>query len=102
MNKQQYKVTQFSPHIFWDVAPNDIDLKNHASFILERVMRYGRLKDWALLQKIYGLPTIKKLALGARDLDDFSIAFLSLIFNVKKESFRCYRQKQSQPSFWNY
>ena len=102
MNRQQYTTSHFSSHIFWDVAIQDIDLNHHASFILERVMRYGQLNDWILLKTIYGLPKIKSLALKARDLDDFSIAFLSLILSINKEAFRCYKQKQSQPSFWNY
>lgn len=91
-----------SPHLFWDVAIEEIEIEKHSVFIFERVMRYGKLNDWLMLKKIYGLSNIKKMALEARDLDDFSIAFLSLIFNIKKENFRCYRQKQSQPSFWNY
>ena len=98
----QYKATHFSTHIFWDVAVNEIDLENHALFVFERVMRYGQIKDWILLKKIYGLSKIKRLAIEVRDLDDFSIAYLSLILNVKKESFRCYKKKQSLPSFWNY
>lgn len=102
MDKQEYTITLFSPHIFWDVSIEDIDLQNHASFVLERVMRYGQIKDWILLKEIFGLPKIKELAVAVRDLDDFSIAFLSLILNIKKEAFRCYRQQQSQPSFWDY
>ena len=102
MKKKNYTAHDLSPHLFWDVDINEIDLYNHASFVLERVMRYGQLSDWILLKKIYGLSKIKSIALEVRELDDFSIAFLSLILNVKKEDFRCYKQKQFQPSFWDY
>lgn len=102
MENQQNIIQYLSPHLFWDVAIKEIDKEQHRTFILERVMRYGRLNDWLVLKRLYGLPEIKAIALDARDLDDFSIAFLSLIFNIKKEDFRCYKQKQLQPSFWNY
>lgn len=100
--EQQYQVGDLSAHLFWDVSVEEVDLEQHASFIVERVMRYGKLKDWLLIKKIYGLEKIKTIVVELRELDDFSIAFLSLILNIKKEAFRCYRQKQSQPSFWNY
>jgi hypothetical protein len=102
MENQKYTVHNLSPHLFWDVDVNEVDLENHASFILEKVMRYGQLSDWRLLKKIYGLARIKIIALEVRELDDFSISFLSLILNVKKENLRCYKQKQFQPSFWDY
>jgi hypothetical protein len=102
MEKQQYTVEDLSAHLFWDVAIEEVDLEQHTSFIMERVMRYGKLNDWFLVKKIYGLEQIKSIVVELRELDDFSIAFLSLILNIKKEAFRCYRQKQSQPSFWNY
>lgn len=102
MKNKTANIHLFSPHIFWDVSIQDIEIEQHGVFILERVMRYGKLKDWLLLKKTYSMALIEKYALSARDLDDFSIAFLSLILNVKKEKFRCYKLKQSQPSFWNY
>lgn len=102
MENQKYTAHSLSPHLFWDVNISEVDLENHASFILERVMRYGQLSDWILLKKVYGLAKIKSIALEIRELDDFSISFLSLILNVKKENFRCYKQKQFQPSFWDY
>ena len=65
-------------------------------------MRFGSENDWFLLKKVYGMERLKKIALEVRDLDDFSLSYLSLIFDVKKEMFRCYKHKQSQPNFWNY
>jgi hypothetical protein len=100
--EEQYQVGDLSAHLFWDVSVEEVDLEQHVAFIIERVMRYGKLKDWLLIKKIYGLEKIKTIVVELRELDDFSIAFLSLILNIKKEAFRCYKQKQSQPSFWNY
>lgn len=102
MEKGNYTVEDLSVHLFWDVSITEIELDKHAAFIVERVMRYGKLNDWFLLKTIYGLPRLQTIVIELRELDDFSIAFLSLILNIEKEAFRCYRQKQSQRSFWNY
>lgn len=100
--KKEYVISDLSPHLFWDVDMAAIDWQTNKAFIVERVMAYGELKDWGILKKIYGLNSIKEIATNLRNLDDFSIAFLSLVLKVKKEDFRCYRLKQSRPDFWSY
>ena len=102
MKKNNFSIRDLSPEIFWDTNIEDINKNKHLSFILERVMVYGQLKDWKILNKIYSLETIKKIAISVRSLDDFSISFLSLVLNVDKNEFRCYILKQSQKNFWTY
>lgn len=81
---------------------DDIHWWEHRSFILERVMNYGLLKDWNTIKKWYEKEEMKDIAVGMRTLDDFSIAFLSVVLDLDKENFRCYRDRQSHPSFWHY
>ncbi len=100
--KSEYEITDLSSRLFWDTSINEVDWQKHKSFIVARVMEYGKLNDWRIIKTIYGLDTIKDLVLNLRNLDDFSIAFLSTILQVNKDQFRCYKLKQSQPSFWNY
>ena len=47
---------QFSPHLFWDVRKEDIDLDAHAQYVIQRVLEYGLLGDWNLIKSYYGLP----------------------------------------------
>lgn len=100
--KNEYSISSLSPHLFWDVDIASVDWQSNKAFIVERVMDYGELKDWGILKSVYGLKAIKEVAISLRNLDGFSIAFLSLVLNVKKEAFRCYRLKQSRPDFWSY
>lgn len=79
-----------------------IDKSQHAGFVLERVMMYGTLEDWKILKLLYSKKELRNMAVTLRTLDDFSISFLSLVLGVDKNQFRCYTQKQSHPSFWNY
>lgn len=77
-----------------DVDLEDFDFEKHAGFFAQRVIEYGTIEDWNLLKKLYGLDKIKELALQFRTLDAVSLSYLSAIFNINKEEFRCYKHKQ--------
>ncbi|MGL2962635.1 DUF6922 domain-containing protein [Flavobacterium sp. RSB2_4_14] len=94
-------INDFSKHLFWDVDLNDFDFEKHAGFFAQRVIEYGKLEDWNLLKKLYGLEKIKKLALEFRTLDAVSLSYIATIFNIKKEEFRCYKHKQLVQNYWN-
>ena len=36
----------FSSNSFWDIDPNNIDMEEHASFIVHRVLEYGMIENW--------------------------------------------------------
>lgn len=94
--------SQLSPHLFWDTPIEGIHWWKHRAFIVERVMNYGFMKDWNTIKTWYDQAEMKAIVTKIRTLDDFSIAFLSLILDLPKESFRCYTEKQFRPSFWDY
>ena len=102
MKTKKYKPSDLSEVIFWDVEVSELEWDAHKAFILERVMSYGNLPDWGIVKRIYGFKQLKEIALNLRNLDDFSLAFLSTIFQIEKSNFRCYKLKQSSPNFWNY
>ena len=67
-----------SPHIFWDVDVNSIDMEKNGVFVLQRVLQYGLLKDWLIIKSNLGLEKMKSIAVQIPTLDDVSISFLSL------------------------
>ena len=100
-NTKTYPVSELSDHLFWDTPAENINGHAHRAFIVERVMGYGRIKDWHTIIRWYGKEELKSIVTSLRELDDFSIAFLSLVLDIEKEDFRCYREQQFRPSFWN-
>jgi hypothetical protein len=94
-------IQDFSEHLFWDVDLNGLDLEKHKSQIISKVLEYGLMKDWELLKKLYGLETIKEVSLNLRSLDAVTLSYLSVIFNIDKTEFRCYKHKQLHPNLWN-
>lgn len=91
-----------SKHLFWDVDTTSIDWERDAAFIIQRVIELGKQEDWEAIKLQYGIDTIKKQVVKFRTLDDVSLSFVSTIFGLKLEDFRCYRLKQSNQGSWNY
>jgi hypothetical protein len=94
-------INDFSQHLFWDVDLDGFDFEKHASFFAQRVIEYGKMSDWNLIKTLYGLEKIKELALQFRTLDAVSLSYLSVIFQIDKSEFRCYKHKQLVPNYWN-
>jgi hypothetical protein len=99
--KKEITISDFSPHLFWDVDKAFFDLKKYQSFLIQRILEYGKMKDWKLIQDLYGMEAIKAAALNARSLDAVTLSFVSILFNIDKTEFRCYKHRQLFPNLWN-
>jgi hypothetical protein len=99
--KKEITIDDFSPHLFWDVDLVGFELNKYQSFFIQRVLEYGKIKDWELIKQLYGMEAIKIAALNARSLDAVTLSFVSTIFNIDKTEFRCYKHRQLFPNLWN-
>jgi hypothetical protein len=98
---QQIAISDFSPHLFWDMDITQFDFELHKSQLVYKVVTYGMMHDWELLQKAYPYETLKEVALNLRTLDKVTLSYLAHFFKVDKTAFRCYTQSQSPQNFWN-
>lgn len=96
------KQGDFSEYLFWDIDRSTLDLERKARYVIGRVVTHGMLEDWNLIKAYYGLERIKNEMLQERYLDKKSLSFLSCIFEIPKEQFRCYTTQQSIPTHWNF
>jgi len=62
-------ITEFSPHLFWDVRRYEIDLEKNSFYVIKQVLEYGLLKDWHLLKQFYGFEKILQTAKTLQELD---------------------------------
>lgn len=92
----------FSPHLFWDVDVETLDLEKHKKYIIIRVLEYGKHHDWILLKTNYSLEEIKNATITARSIDPKVIHFVALLTNTPLNAFRCYTNQQSTPNFYGY
>ncbi|MFN3757340.1 MAG: DUF6922 domain-containing protein [Flavobacterium sp.] len=99
----EHKITidDFSPHLFWDVDTNSFDFEKYKNFFIQRVLEYGKMNDWRLIKKLYGMEAIKQASLQARSLDAVTLSFVATLFKIDKTEFRCYKHRQLFPNLWN-
>jgi len=93
---------KFTPNLFWDVVPEEIDFAEHRRWVVQRVLEYGRIEDWQAILELYGLEGIVEAAQQARTLDPKAHAFLCLISGKTKDSFRCFTTKSYTRLHWAY
>ena len=87
--------------LFWDTNMEHIDWATNARFVIHRVITCGEIKDWVVIKKHYGLERIKQEILQMRFLDDMTLNFFSVIFEIEKEEFRSYKLRDSLPECCN-
>lgn len=99
--QSSYTIDLFSPHLFWDVDKSLLDFNRSKVQIIGRVVEYGLMGDWELLQEIYSKDEIKNTVCSLRNMDKVTLSFLAHYFKIEKTLFRCYTISQSTTSFWN-
>ena len=88
---------QLSKKAFWDVDMKNMDAEKHAAHIIQKVFEFGTLQDMTITHRYYGLQRIKEAFASYTFFLPDSAAFASLIFDIDKESLKCFSPKQSRP-----
>ena len=78
-----------TPHLFWDVRAEDVDLEQHAAWLTRRVLEYGDWPDWQALVRYYGKERLREIATSIRSLDPKALAFCRIWFDLPDFAFRC-------------
>jgi len=90
-------IKDLSSHIFWDLKIDRLDLKKDKRLIIERVFNYGNQADEKLLYTIYTYRELRREVKKLDELFENTLSYLSIVFNLKKEAFKCYGKK---PLHW--
>ena len=94
-------IEQLSPNLFWDVNPSELQMDDNKGYIIQRVLEYGQMKDWLLINHYYGLDLIVEECKKLRTLNPVCLAFICTISHTSEEEYRCYHFRQSYPTPWN-
>ena len=89
-------INELSSYLFWDRDIHKLDLINDKELILERVFSRGMENDEKQVFAMYDIEVIKETVLNLRNLDKKTLNYLSIIFRIPKEKFRCYKNIQFQ------
>jgi hypothetical protein len=99
---EKINITNLSPHLFWDVNRDRLDLEKNKELIIQRTLDYGLMSDWRMIREYYGIDKIAKTAMTIRDLDTRSASFVAILSGIPIEKFLCYTTKQSMPQHWDF
>ena len=72
----------FTKYLFWDSPIENINIKRHQKYIIERVLSKGLLSDLYLLIKMYSNDEIIAAVKKSKVLDRKTINFCSIYFKV--------------------
>jgi hypothetical protein len=100
--KDKEFVSSLTPTLFWDTDINTIDAQKHAPYIVDRVLQRGRMEDFKNTLAYYGKEKVGEIATHLRYLDKIVLAFCITYFNIPKNKFRCYTERQLHPTHWSY
>ena len=91
----------FSSNLFWDADISMMSMDASSDYIIQRVLEYGQMDDWRLINHYYGLDKIVEECKKLRTLDPVCLSFIATISHTKEEDYRCYHFRQSYPTPWN-
>ncbi len=88
---------------FWDVKFQDLDIKKHKFFIIERLLEYGDMSSIKWLLENIDKKDIRKVVCTSRRLGKKTIAFWKVYLNIK-DSQICTRKRfiQIPNELWPY
>ena len=101
-SKKQMDINLFSAHLFWDLDKENKNIPKNKNLIIRKVLLYGLIDDWKMIYKYYGIDEIISVAKKMKELDERTLALLSLLSKTPKEEFLCYTTKQLTPQHWNF
>ncbi len=86
---------------FWDVNIEKLDVDAARRLIIERVFSLGSIKEMMVVIDYYGEDEVKKVLTGLNYMDRKTLNFVSKIFEIPKNSFKCYSRMQLHPKSWD-
>jgi hypothetical protein len=98
----QELLKQLNKTYFWDISPEFLDDQKSRKIIIERIMNLGNLEEIKSVRNYYGDEVIKDTIINLNYIDPKTLNFLSLLFDIPKNKFKCYTRKQSTAQHWSY
>ena len=78
--------SDFSPNLFWDANPDEIDFGRNKKYVVQRVIERGTLDDMRHIFALYGFDDVVDTSKTLRTLDRAADGILQALYGG---SFRC-------------
>jgi hypothetical protein len=84
--------------LFWD--SEKLDINENKKHIVERILSFGDVDDFAWMMKKYDKKEIKEIFLNSRRLDKKSVNFWQYYFNINDKKWKKDQSTKKQSMFW--
>ncbi len=88
------------PRYFWDVDIQRLDVKKSKRLIIERVFELGTANEIMRIIDYYGTEEVSNVLKNLNYLDPKTLNFVSKLFGISLQSFKCYKRKQLNLQYW--
>ena len=96
MTTKETDITKvFKKKYFWDTDLSSLDPVESKRLIIDRIFSLGSVDDVKKVIAYYGEDVVVEVLCDLPDLDPKTLNFVSVIFNVPKDEFRCHQNQQS-------
>ena len=92
-------LSKLSGYLFWDYNINTLDPVNDINLILERVFTQGTENDEKEIIRYYKIENIKNSIINIKYFDRKTLNYLSIVFKIPKEEFKCYKKSLLENPF---
>jgi hypothetical protein len=88
-NKRVLSLPVFSSKYFWDVNPFALDVQQHKTFIIERLLEYGDLDSLVWVNETYPKKDIQDVVMHSKRMSPKTANFFSLYYAIPKGNVVC-------------
>jgi GTP:adenosylcobinamide-phosphate guanylyltransferase len=85
----------FKKKYFWDTDLASLDPDESRRLIIDRVFSMGSVEDVREVINYYGQEGVVEVLCDLPYLDPKTLNFVSVIFNIPREQFKCHQRRQS-------
>lgn len=93
---------ELDKNIFWEVDFEKIDYEKNADWVIVRVFERGDVQDIRNCRRFYGEEKIKFALINAKFLMLKTLYLASAVVQKPIEEFRCYKNRQLNPTLFPY
>ena len=85
------EIPEYIKMVLWDVDTEEVDLKKHWFFIIERIMVYGNENDVQWMLGTFSKEQLIEVVKKSRNLNRKTANFWALWFGIDREEIRCFK-----------
>jgi hypothetical protein len=98
---EQFNISRdLNPGYFWDVDIRWLDVKKSKRLIIERVFVMGTAKEIMRVINFYGPEEVSNVLKNLNYIDSKTLNFVSKLFGISLQYFKCYTRKQLNLQHW--